>query len=93
MAGVKGRSGRKQAVTGFRAWCREVGLSRTVKANIIRRARHDPEFALKLLEHGFGRPPQSLDVKVQRENTYRIAWPSSDGETVHTTALPDPGPN
>lgn len=36
-----------------------------VLANLMEAARTDPMVALKLAEHGFGRPPQALDVKVE----------------------------
>lgn len=64
MAGVKGRSGRKPKAVGFRQWCRDVVMQPEVLEAMKTRAKTDTDFALKLSEHGFGRPPQALDVKV-----------------------------
>ena len=68
MAGVKGRSGRKPDTTGFRSWCRSVVDRESVKTLIAAKAEADPEFALKVAEHGYGRPPQALDVHVGNDN-------------------------
>ena len=69
MAGKKGRSGgrrpgagRPVEAVGFRSWCRAVMERPEIRAAIERHAREDPWFALKIAEHGYGRPPQSLDV-------------------------------
>jgi hypothetical protein len=64
MAGKKGRSGRKSYVQGFRDFCREVVLSEQVREKMRAEAEENPDYALKLAEHGFGRPPQSMDLKV-----------------------------
>jgi hypothetical protein len=58
--------GRKRNDSGFqfRAWCRDLIAEPKVRAAVAKRARTDPDFALRVAEHGFGRPPQSLDVKV-----------------------------
>jgi hypothetical protein len=50
-------------VVGFRAWCRAVVERPEVRAALERYALENPEFALRLAEHGFGRPPQALDVR------------------------------
>jgi hypothetical protein len=92
MAGVKGRSGRRPQATGFRDWCRRIALDPEVQKGIEQEAKENPEFALKVAEHGFGRPPQSLDVSVTRPDRYVIAWGGEDSLPASTT-LPDPGPN
>lgn len=58
------QTGRPKEATGFRAWARAVTLSEKVLACIQRKAEKDPVFALKLAEHGFGRPRQGLDIEV-----------------------------
>jgi len=71
MAGVKGRSGRRNRdpiVTGFREFCRDVVSDPKVQAKIRRQALANPDFALRVAEHGFGRPPQALDVSHRTEN-------------------------
>ena len=30
---------------------------------VTERAKNDPEFWLRIFEHGFGRPPQAIDVR------------------------------
>jgi len=72
MAGVKGRSGtgrhkRDPVVIGWRDFCRTVVSDPRVQAKIQETALANPEFALRLAEHGYGRPPQALDVKVANE--------------------------
>ena len=57
-------SGRKQEAAGFRQWCRHLFNDPKVRAAVRKRAKEDPEFALRIAEHGWGRPPQALDVKV-----------------------------
>lgn len=66
MAGVKGRSGRKRDpnIIGFRDFCRSVVSDPKVQAKIHATALANADFALRLAEHGYGRPPQALDVKV-----------------------------
>lgn len=46
----------------FREFCREVCADPVVQAKIQEAARENPEFALRVAEHGFGRPPQSLAI-------------------------------
>lgn len=101
MAGVKGRSGRKNRppeVIGFRDFCRNVIANPKVQAGITRRALRDPEFALRVAEHGFGRPPQALDVKIGGDNgplEFRIldaaGNPFTLGGAVPAAAVPLPG--
>jgi len=62
VAGVKGRSGRKPDATGFRAWAREVVDRESTRQLIADKANVDPDYALRLCEHAYGRPPQALDV-------------------------------
>jgi len=88
MAGVKGRSGRKPERTGWREWCRSIVLDPEVQSNIAAEAKRNPELALKLAEHGFGRPSQALDLNVNpRDSTdeiYRAEF--AEGPAVHPSA-------
>ena len=73
MAGVAGRSGKGRGnpdpiVVGFREFCRSVVSDPRVQAKIQETALANPEFALRLAEHGYGRPPQALDVKFGNSN-------------------------
>ena len=78
MAGKKGRSGRKPSATGYRAWCREVADRDDIRAAILGKAQQDPDFALKVAEHGYGRPPQALDVSTPKPfMTYLVAAPGA----------------
>lgn len=47
---------------GFRDWCRRVVTDPAVQALMAAQAATDPDFALKLAEHGFGRPCQAIEV-------------------------------
>ncbi len=73
MAGKKGRSGRKSFVTGFREFCRGVVMDPDLQEKMKKRAQEDMDYALKLAEHGFGRPPQALDLKVAGDNLAPLA--------------------
>lgn len=46
----------------FRKWCRKVALDPDVQELMHRTAKENPEFALKVCEHAYGRPPQALDI-------------------------------
>ena len=46
----------------FRKWCRAVISDPKIRKALQKRAQEDTDFALKLAEHGFGRPgPQIVD--------------------------------
>ena len=62
--GARPGAGRKPTAVGFRQWCRDVVMRPEVLQALEERALTDTEFALKVAEHGFGRPPQALDIKV-----------------------------
>lgn len=66
MANDRNHGGRRKntdpVVVGFREFCRNVVSHPEVKAKIEAAARANPEFALRVAEHGYGRPPQALDV-------------------------------
>ena len=95
MAGRPGKSGRRPQATGFRDWCRRIALDPKVQKAIKAEAETDPWFALKVAEHGFGRPPQSLDVKVEATPVrYAFDVPAySAGDLPTSTTLPAPGPD
>lgn len=57
-----GNPGNTLAV-GFRQWCRDVVGKPEVRKAIEDRCLTDPEFALRVCDHGYGRPPQALDVR------------------------------
>ena len=106
MAGAKGRSGGRRAGAGrkpvtanpdfrFREWCRAVVARPEVREGIAARAETDPEFALKVAEHGFGRPPQSLDVKVGGDGTridYRVQIEGGGVVAPAATGVPTAAP-
>ena len=62
-----GRRNRDPVVIGWRDFCRKVVSDPAVQAKIKSTALENPEFALRLAEHGYGRPPQALDVKVAND--------------------------
>ena len=89
--GARKGAGRKTLKFGFRKWCREVVMDKEVQEQIKAEAKTNPHFALKLAEHGFGRPPQSLDVKVN-DITGLFVAEFADGEPVSpptTEGLPN----
>ena len=59
---------------GFRDFCRRTVMSRLVRLGLIRRARLDPEFALKLAKHGFGAEPQAVQVNVDHREVKRVVY-------------------
>lgn len=85
--GARPGAGRKRVEFRFRRWCREVFVDPEIQENIKRAAKEDPLFALKLAEHGWGRPPQSLTVDVddKRQGEFRAEF--ADGASVHPAAL------
>lgn len=99
MAGVKGRSGRKPDTTGYRAWCRSVVDRDTVRSLIAAKAESDPDYALRLCEHAYGRPPQALDVTLGNGEDGPIEFrivdatgaPFALGAGMVAAALPVPG--
>ena len=44
----------------FRRWCREVSMSEKARKLVQKKVETDPDFALKVAEHGYGKAPQSL---------------------------------
>ena len=64
MPGGRGRP--KSGAAEGRAWCRKVVTSPEVMQMLEEAAKTDPAVALKLFEHGFGRPPQSLTLSSER---------------------------
>jgi len=62
-----GRRNRDPIVIGWRDFCRSVVSDPAVQAKIKATALESPDFALRLAEHGYGRPPQALDVKVAND--------------------------
>lgn len=92
MAGKKGRSGRKPEATGYRAWCRSVADRPEIRAKILARALEDPDFALRLAEHGYGRPPQALDVRLEGDSDsplcYRALPEGGDAHTAPALGIP-----
>ena len=69
--GARAGAGRKSLKFGFREWCRKIVMDKEVQAEIMRECRCDPNFALKVAEHGFGRPGQALDVNVTNQKDER----------------------
>ena len=84
-------AGRTRTVLGFREWCRSVVDSPKVREAMAAAALKDPDFALKLSEHGYGRPPQSLDVNVNPGGgaiEHRVCF--ADGNALSAAAVPIP---
>lgn len=85
----KRKRGRPREVEGFRSFCRSVVSNPEVQAAIAEAALKNPEFALRVAEHGYGRPPQALDVRTSEvapgeQVIYRAAF--DDGQPVFTAA-------
>ena len=94
--GARPGAGRKPTAVGFRQWCRDVVMQPEVLEALAERALYDTDFALKVAEHGFGRPPQSLDVSVatsEQPQEFRAFF--ADAEAVPAAALrvPEGPPN
>lgn len=68
-------SGRPPVKGSFRQFCREVTEDPTVRRCILRKAKKDGVFALKVSEAAWGRPPQAIDVN------HRLPF-SEDGKTI-----------
>ncbi len=88
MAGVKGRSGAKpkRKTALFREFCRDIITSKEVLESLKAEALANPIFALKLAEHGIGRPFQAVYVKGQIE-TYVAPTITLGGEQLFVNAL------
>lgn len=87
---------RKRGRGGFRDFCRRTVMSRLVRLSLIRRARIDPEFALKLAKHGFGAEPQAVQVNVdhreERKVVYVVQLPGAGAVPPAIAGLPDSSP-
>lgn len=77
-------AGRKTTVTGWRQWCRDTVLSPEVQQVMLDRALKDADFALRLAEAGFGRPPQAMDLKVSGDEASPLVYKATfaDGSPV-----------
>ena len=71
--------GRPRIQTDFRQRCRDIVLSPKVWKGIAARARRDPEFAMRVAEHGFGRPTQAVSLDQAGPLTVRIEYASGSG--------------
>ena len=94
--GKRNGAGRKPTRFGFRSWCRDIVLGDDVLKGIADKAKTDPEFALRLAEHGFGRPPQSLDIKggaADGKTVYAVELPGADLTAAAFKDVPDARPN
>ena len=78
-------------ILGIIGWvARAFFVDPEIQQNIVEAAKTDPLFALKLAEHGWGRPPQSLAVDVtdkRQLGVYRAEF--ADGAAVHPPAPPE----
>lgn len=88
-----GSGGAHRSAKGFafRDWCRNVATSPIVQKTIRKRAQTDAEFALKVAEHGFGRPPQSLDVNLPASKQGGLAFVFPGGVVLSAAATGLPG--
>jgi len=94
--GKRAGAGRKPSATSFRQWCKDVWADPVVQENLLARAKESPEFALKIAEHGFGRPPQALQISGEvSHNVHREIVIDENGQApfTDTTPLSDYGPN
>lgn len=67
--GKRKGAGKPQSVAGTRAWLRKMCENPDMRAKVEAAVRASVEEGdlsdyWKALEHGFGRPPQALDIKV-----------------------------
>ena len=90
--GKRSGAGRKTLKFGFRQFCREIINDPEVQAAIKEQAKADPFFALKVAEHGFGRPPQSLDLTVGGDQSRPLKYVATfdDGEPIAPPIAPLP---
>lgn len=65
--GKRTGAGRPKEVLGWRDFCRSVIGDPRIQAAIKARALRNPDFALRVAEQGYGRPPQALDVSHRSE--------------------------
>ena len=99
MAGVKGKSGRTPNKLGlyWREACRDIATSDKVLKLVKAAAESDPVFALRVAEHGFGRPFQAVHVKgrLDHEHTQIRTVELQDGNAAfaETPGLPAKGIN
>lgn len=94
--GSGSRTGPK--ATGFRQKMRDIALLPTVLDKILKHAQEDPEFALRVAEHGFGRPPQALDIRASNVDpneqlAYRASLEGEGGDLIPAEATGVPAPN
>ena len=90
--GPRPGSGRKPKNGAWREFCRKLALSPAVKKLIRTEAERDPAFALKVCEHAFGRPYQSLELKGEVQHTQNVVYVArfEDGDPLFTSGLPVP---
>ena len=86
-----GRPRRVGVTFAFREFCRTVVADPQVQSRIQEAARANPEFALRVAEHGFGRPPQALDVTISDKAVIRHIVTLASGELVSPAAAGLPG--
>lgn len=87
----------KKLTLAFREFCRKVINEPEVLERLRQEALTNPMFALKLAEHGIGRPFQALHIKADVETTdHRIREVQlHDGSPAftETPGVPEFGPN
>lgn len=82
-------AGRKCLPSTWREWCRAVVNDPAVRKAILERAKRDPEFALRVADHGFGRPPQALGVTVSGDAKKPLVYQAvfADGGVAAASAV------
>jgi hypothetical protein len=85
-----GRPPKKKSLL-FREFCRDIITRPEVLAALEAEAIKNPQFALKLAEHGIGRPFQAVYVggKVEAEHSVRQVQ-LADGSAAFTASSPIP---
>lgn len=90
--GKRAGSGPKRKRGAFACFAREIVLTPEVQAVIKAKALESADFALRLAEHGFGRPSQALHITDDRQDgVYRSEL--SDGLPLHPAEDPAELPN
>jgi hypothetical protein len=91
--GKRPGAGRKPLRKGWQEFCREVVRDKKVQAKIKAAAEADPQFALKLAEHGFGRPSQALQIShgTIEDKPLEFVIQFSDGRSAATPPETVPG--
>ena len=88
--GSRPGAGRPNVRGWFKGWCRAVLEDEAVRECMFREAQTNPDFALKVAEHAFGRPSQSHDVTTRTDGPVEYVVTFAGGAGAAAAAdLPD----